>query len=1098
MKIIQLSLILLLLFISCFTQANTSSKHVPNNQFQLSDPLFQKVIPKNNIILGNIRSIQQDSFGFIWLASASGLFRYDGEQFLHYPLPSSPNVFDMLEHDGNLWISTLDHGLYSFNLSTHEVTIFNATSSEVARRLPSNSLSQLSISDNLLWVTSSKGIAQIDLATKTTVTDTELLSYLPSNLNTKDILMDSKARLWIATLGSGLYMWRTTDNTLHHFSDASSAEQKVNSANVSHIVEDHNGKIWIGTFNGVQYYDEKLKRFIEVTAIENKSISSLTINSNGEIWVGTWEQELYKIAPNSTTANLVQPKLSVQETVTSIQIYNTFEDSAGHEWFASNNAIFQLTSSSKAFTHLYNIKNEPCYIRGLSSRVDDDLWFSCNTQLLLTNTSLTDQPTTRFTAHDEISKVHLDNRLNLWLTFFRGNDLVMYNPEKDTHKHFRPNTNSGLNGGVVLAITSAQNGSLWVGTYAAHIPDLRGQLLLYDPVKDQFVQQLTIDVITITPLNDGTLLLVSPDGIFNYHPKTKENIRVDPANNVSGIGRVNSQFKDSNGDVWFSIYEVGLLKYSHRTHSLSFAALPSRLKNIEFQTITADENNNLWLGSQNTLYKYSPKNQTVSTLSSQDGLNIESVMMNPSLFSKDKELLVADINSIVKIELEKIPSSQLTAPTVLTQLKVKNQPILLQFNNEKTYLQKALHDSDKLTLSHEDYFFSLSFRNLNFTNQKLKYSYKLTGLDDDWVYTSDENKVATYTTLPEGKYSFVVRTENLNDQLISESKPLVIKIEPPFWRTWSAYFVYLLVLLTAVYLFIRVKTKALKVRTKMLEVGIQERTTELEKRSKTIESLLDTKKQLFANISHEFRTPLTLIIGPADKLLDTQADSTLLSQASLIKSNAQRLLYMVEQLLELAKIDSPVQVDKQRYHLNQNICAIIAAFQLTLENKSQSLVFKTTFDCELELDRDSLDKILLNLVSNSTKYTLPGGKIEISTSFDNDGLAITVSDTGVGISPKEQASIFEPFVRANNEHTNYEVGTGIGLALVKELVQANGGHISVDSTLGKGTSFTITFPQATILKVITDNCDYSISHTLNAQPTDITMVANQLTIQPKS
>ncbi|OHU95328.1 response regulator [Pseudoalteromonas byunsanensis] len=1069
--------------ICCLVQSSYVFASEPSTQFEVSGPLFHKIQPTESLVFGNVRNIEQDNSGFIWFTSAAGLFRYDGTHFLHHPLPQTPDVFDIKFYNKAMWITTLEHGLYKLNLETQEIKRYTQNSVDLSKRLPTNSLAQLTISGSVLWIATSEGIAQLDLITETIVVNPILEEKLPRDLNSKNVLMDSKSRLWITTFGSGLYMWESKNNLMHHYSGINNTANQINSSNVTHVVEDQNGTIWIGTFNGIQYFDEQKQSFISVKGIEKKSISSLNVNKSAEIWAGTWEQDLYKIDPKSKVASVMSAKLSTDKSLNQLQVYDSFEDQNGNMWFASNDAIYQLRFSSLSFTHLEHSLNELCYIRGLSLRIRDELWFSCNNELLVTNTHLTSEAKTVFSAPDEISNLIIDGKNNIWLSFFRGNDLIKYEPNNNTYTHFKPGTGKGLQGGVVLGIEKDIDGELWVGTYAAHIPGKSGQLLKYDEKNGQFEPHVTdIDVISLSALNDGSLLLGTNDGIFRYQPHTRLYTRVDPSNNVSGIGRINSHFKDSQGDVWFSIFEVGLLKYSYKTKKLSFVQLPTHISNREFQSISEDADDNLWFSSQRNLIRYSKTDHTTEVFTSSDGLNVETFMRSSSVFTEDSGLLFAAINSIVKIHPKALSATSLDTPTVLTDFKIKNQAVALKNQDPSSPLDTAIHATERLTLSHEDYFFSFSFNNLNYMDASLKHAYRLEGLDEDWVYTTGRNNVATYTTLPEGRYIFQAKSENLQGQLVSVSQPLVIQITPPIWKTWQAYAIYVLLLLLILYGTIHIRTKVLTIRTKALEAGIRERTAELEERNQTIEALFNTKKQLFANVSHEFRTPLTLILGPIEKLQDTLTDSNVRTQISLVKKNAQRLLYMVEQLLELAKIDSPSQVEKQHYDLNQSIVIIIASFQSTIEEKSQSLEYKSTFDGELELVRDSLDKIMLNLISNATKYTPAGGKITIETRLTHDGIEMIVSDTGMGISLKDQALVFEPFMRVNDQHVDYEVGTGIGLALVKELIHANGGSIIIESEPGKGASFILKFPTETVISTSSNSRFYSVPHTSDSVP----------------
>jgi signal transduction histidine kinase/CheY-like chemotaxis protein len=285
---------------------------------------------------------------------------------------------------------------------------------------------------------------------------------------------------------------------------------------------------------------------------------------------------------------------------------------------------------------------------------------------------------------------------------------------------------------------------------------------------------------------------------------------------------------------------------------------------------------------------------------------------------------------------------------------------------------------------------------------------------------------------------------------------LNIKVLPPFWLTWKAYSTYVLVFLSLFYFIYRYRTQQLKQMNLQLETSVQERTAELASSNARVSNLLKQKETLFANVSHEFRTPLTLISGPLEKLQEQISSEKGHQYFDIMQRNTQRLTQLVEQILDLSHLETAISSEKQLYDIETAIPILVESFKPLAMRKKQKLILNHHCLGGLELTKDALEKIILNLLSNAIKYTPLGGTITIVVKEVDNHFCLRITDTGDGISEEDLSKIFERFTRLDNSDS--EMGSGLGLALVKELVAANHGQINVTSQIGKGTTFTLMFP----------------------------------------
>jgi signal transduction histidine kinase/DNA-binding response OmpR family regulator len=452
------------------------------------------------------------------------------------------------------------------------------------------------------------------------------------------------------------------------------------------------------------------------------------------------------------------------------------------------------------------------------------------------------------------------------------------------------------------------------------------------------------------------------------------------------------------------------------------------------------------------LSRFDPVTGSFRNLHVEDGLPDEQVLR--LAVHPNGDLYVATFSGLVSLDPDDF-AEDIREPSVLLRgLSVRNEPRFPTESDGNTHL----------TLAHDDDLMSIELAVLDYQNpERNRYAYRLDGVDPDWRYTEGGARTVSYTTLPAGNYLFRFRGMGSSGRWVEPETPLGVTVLPAPWATAWAYAGYLAVSFVILAGFVRYRTRAARQQAATLQSMVAERTSELEARTRTIseqqkhlQQAIEAKDRLYANVSHEFRTPLTVILGPVDRLLRREGTRDGRVYLEVVRRNAQRLLRLVDQLMTLARVDAHRVATPGPIRVEQIVKAVAESFRTLADDKNIDFSVDVKDTHWIACDRDTLEKIVANLVSNAIKFTPEGGQVAITVCRESDDqLRLIVSDTGIGISPEDQSAVFDRFFRATG-HEAIE-GSGLGLALVKELVEATGGRIELVSAPGSGTMFSVWF-----------------------------------------
>ncbi|MGF7230081.1 hybrid sensor histidine kinase/response regulator transcription factor, partial [Arachidicoccus sp.] len=662
----------------------------------------------------------------------------------------------------------------------------------------------------------------------------------------------------------------------------------------------------------------------------------------------------------------------------------------------------------------------------------------------------------------------IDHNGILWAgTYFGG--LNRFDGNKFTHYRHNDNNSSSLSNDNIWDIFEDREQNLWIGT-------LGGGVDLFDRKEKRFEHfQESPGKPSMLPSNfiskiiedkNGDLWIGTGNGVAVFSKNEKKWIVYQHSIQKNSLSNnyIVSLLADKEGRIWVGTRD-GLNLFNEQKKNFQIFTTADGLPDNRILNIVEDDHQTLWISTLNGLCNIIPKqnkNKTVISVINYDEMNNlqnQEFNNNAALKLTDGELIFGGPSGFNIIDPSIIKKTVYQPKIVFTELKILNKIVSSgEMVNGRVLLPKSLLNLKALDLKHNENDFSILFASLDFNHSNHeKYAYMLEGFNADWLYTNGVERTATYTNLDPGKYTFKLKALN-SDGSWSHVKKLYLVIEPPFWRTGLAYIIYLLIAGGIFFLIRRISLERIHMRYELVHQR---------KEAERIHSLEQLKTKFFTNVSHEFRTPLSLVIAPLDKIINQTTDEEQRIQLNLVQRNAKRLLNLVNQLLDFRKMEV------QEIKLYPAIGDIVAfckdishSFRDIAEKKKIQFSYASNVDSlEIYFDKDKIEKILFNLLSNAFKYTHDNGVVSIDLLYkpfgDDDAngtLAIKVKDNGIGIPAEKHQRVFERFFQTDVPESMVNQGTGIGLAITKEFVRLHNGTISVKSEPEKGTCFTVLLP----------------------------------------
>jgi signal transduction histidine kinase/ligand-binding sensor domain-containing protein/DNA-binding response OmpR family regulator len=1046
-----------------------------------------------------VNSIYRDKSGYVWIGTMSGLNRYDGHAF---------KIFRNIAGDTNSINDNYIHRIFPFpgdrlmivtrngaNIYDPLTEQFRANDGEFLKSLglPADGLNKIVVDskDNYWFIYNNGSLWRYAQDKK--VDDYTTSATLPRG-KISDVTELPGGLVWIVYSDGRLLQFNWIKNRIVLISDA--LKQQVRGNNIQYVLfAAANGNLWVhknneaaGAFCLSAGKNGKLsiKHYAKESAalpLNSNVIFGITEDRKGNTWIATDHGGINVV--NSETGkisymlNNVEDPRSISQNST-VVIYRDQEDiiwlgtyKQGLNYYNGNLARFPL------YKHLANTAGSLNYddVNSFAEDAKGNIWIGTNGGGLV----YFDRQKNSFRqylagagsiSNNVIVSLCIDHQQNLWIgSYFGGLD-------KFDGKHFTnyrnniSDTNS-LADDRVWEIFEDSKKNLWIGTLSAGLDRFdrnRNIFYHYKYGRPNSIGSLYVSAILEDKKGSiwfGTangISVLHPNGVFDYYQSNRDSANTLSNNNIICL------LQDKRGLLWIGTRE-GLNVMDPVTKAVRSFYMEDGLPDNTILNILEDENGRLWLSSPGGLAKielqWSDNNLQhikllVTNYDELNNLQATEFNENAGLKTNRGELIFGGPFGFNIFKPADIHATTNKPQLVFTGLEIFNKPVKVgEKINDKVLLPKAISTLGSITLHYNQNVFSIGFAALDFAHTgKNKYAYKLDGFNKDWLFTDGSLRKATYTNLDPGNYTFHVKSVNNDGTLSAKEAVINIRILPPLWKTPLAFIGYFFILVLALWFARRLVLQRAKMRFAI----------ERERQEANRMHELDLMKIRFiTNVSHEFRTPLSLIIAPIEKLLGTTKEPFNKSQYHLIHRNARRLLNLVNQLLDFRKME----VQEFTFNTTENdmvsfVKEISYSFADIAEKKHIQFKFTSSVKKQLlQFDADKMEKILLNLLSNAYKFTPQGGSVGVDINLGETGIGslvpnsfieLKVWDTGIGMEQAHTEKIFERFFQHNTPGEILNQGSGIGLAIVKEFVRLHNGSIKVESELNKGSCFIIKLP----------------------------------------
>ena len=1062
-----------------------------------------------------IYTLHEGRDGVIWVGMPGYLDRFDRETetFTHFRHdPNDPNSISgdwvMFMHEdraGMLWVFSRDaNGQYLDRL--------NPETGMVTRLRPDpddpGSLQQGRIVDyglttaflafcedqaGVIWIglQGEGGLNRFDPQTETFAhflhDPNDPASISSSGIN--DVYEDRAGNLWVATYDGLNLMDRATGTFTVYRHDPNDPDH-VDLDRTQFIQETREGDLWIGTRNGLSRFDKETKTFTRYTHDPadpdhpGNVLNPLPIqeDQHGDFWFknrGSSYLSRYNRATDRLTYYRPDPNDPGSISI-GTRIEEMLVDRSGVLWIGTwGGGLNKLDRSSRKFP---TYRHDPYDPNSLSSNAVRVLYTSpTDPNVLWIGTdegglNRLDRATGRFTHYrhdpnnpnslssDRVTAVLEDHEGMLWIGTF-GGGLNRWDRTTGRFTHYRHDLDSpgsSLSSDVVWALYEDPDDELWIGGHGRlEHPGLQR----FDRATERFIHHPHAQarprdnhVYAIHEARKGGFWVATNLGGFqHFDPETERFTEYETRFSTASIVSI---LEDRAGRLWVGSNTLGLGHFNGNTGA--HLDIPDEaLAQGSILNILEDDEGYLWINTDRGLSKVDPEAGILQTYDVSDGLP-SNRFSGTAHRGADGTMYFGGANGFIAFHPDQIQNNLHLPPVALTSFSLFDQPVSV---GEDSPLKTSISLAESITLRHDENDFSFEFSALHYSSpEQNRYAYMLENYEDEWREVGLQRR-ATYMNLDPGTYTFRVKASNNDGLWNEEGASIRVIIKPPWWQTTWAYLLYGLLFLAGVVIVNRLQRRRL-IRAEQEKARIRA----AEERAEVLAELAELKTRFFVNVSHEFRTPLTLILGPLRDALDGafgELGESLRPQLTLMQRNGTRLLRLINQLLDLSKLEAgSMTLHARRANLVPFLRRIVGIFASRAERRHITLQFEAKQNqIDLYFEADKLEKVFVNLLSNAFKFTPDQGTIRLSvehvTGKAGDVAEVVVKDTGQGIAAAELPYIFDRFHQVDASTTREHEGTGIGLALVKELVVLHGGTVRVESEVGVGTTFVIRFPQGT-------------------------------------
>jgi len=1062
----------------------------------------------NGLSINQVSSVFKDSNGFMWFGTISGLNRYDGYKFKVFKhAANNPNsiadnsiagIFEGPEKKlwikthsgfstynsttekfsnnvvnelakykvltdqltsikkdkrGNFWFLTNNEGLYCYDPKNNATSFFNSAGNNSIAILHSDAVTDV-VEDNhnFMWLIYTDGkIDKLDPRSNTIVSSSNKL--VMANHNKPELYsatVDNGDNLWLFAANSplGVYRYHGSTDALDHFS-TETGDIRLNYNVINNIILGNDQKIWIGTDHGginlvdpvtnsIQYL---LNREDDPKSLQGNSVV-LYKDNTGIIWAGTFKQGINYYHKSIIQFPLIRHYVSDSKSLPYEDVDCFADDTKGNLWIGTNGGgLLSYNSATKKYVQFKHDPNDPNSL-----------------------------------ANNIVISLCIDHEHKLWIgTYFGGLDC--FDGKRFIHYRHNDNIPSSISDDRVYSIMEDSSLKLWVGTFA-------GSTNIFDRASNSFLhpnyQMLSNYTAVIYEDKQKDIWIGRDRGIdFIKNGKSIAKHYVNQPNNPNSLigNDVNSIIQDSRAMMWIGTKD-GLSILNAQTGKFYNLNETNGLPGNDVLKVLEDNNGKIWLSTTHGLASIMPVKVggsykfQINKFDEFDGLQGREFNAYSAFKTQNGQLIFGGAHGFNMFNPQSINIAKSKPQLLFTDFQLFNKSVRVGDTIKgNVILKSSITDTKNLTLSHNENDFSIEFAACEYFNpDKIVYQYMMEGFDKQWLSAPNNTRKATYTNLDAGDYVFKVKAGNINDPENTSTITLNIKVLPPFWKSPLAYLLYFVSVVCLLF-YIRHKgilklKNEFRIKQEKLE---EERKIENEREEARRMHQLDLMKiKFFTNVSHEFRTPLSLILSPIDDLIKTTDKPEQQNHLVMIKRNGKRLLNLVNQLLDFRKMEyNELKLCLKKGDIIQFIKDVSSSFMDVAHQKQIQYLFESEVNSFItNFDHDKIERILFNLLSNSFKFTPSGGYISVMLNLsdpdvfahDQKILEIKVIDTGIGIPLENQEKIFERFFQDNMPESLLNQGSGIGLSITKEFIKMHGGTIKIESEPDYGTCFIIELP----------------------------------------